>query len=196
MRLEINFLQNNIPQRIFKYDSYPFRNVVKNEVRMQSVINKHKNKMRKKSDMSNMEMKTIFLEATSSIEPGICRIFTDGTKSLEGAGGAMYNETNQISIKFKLSENSSIFAAEATAVIRALQSDDETYKRHFLINKIEKIWRNLSEVGKTVQFCWIPSHCGIGGNEMADKLAKSSLSNCDKIVKIPQMLFQCIEWSS
>ncbi len=121
VRSDVNFLQDNIPQRIFKYNSYPFKNVVKNQIQMQSVINVSiKDKMRKKSEMSNMEMKTIFLEATSSIEPGMSRIFTDGTKSLESAGGAMFNETNQISIKFKLFENGSIFAAEATAILEAL----------------------------------------------------------------------------
>ena len=26
-----------------------------------------------------------------------------------------------------------------------------------------------------VEFCWIPSHCRIGGNEAVDKLAKESL---------------------
>jgi len=31
--------------------------------------------------------------------------------------------------------------------------------------------------GITVQLCWIPGHCGIIGNEMADKAAKDAITN-------------------
>ena len=33
----------------------------------------------------------------------------------------------------------------------------------------------LSDRGTRVRFCWIPSHCGIEGNEKVDQLAKKSL---------------------
>ena len=33
----------------------------------------------------------------------------------------------------------------------------------------------LSDKGTHVRFCWIPSHCGIEGNERVDQLAKETL---------------------
>ena len=34
---------------------------------------------------------------------------------------------------------------------------------------------SLSDKGTRVRFCWIPSHCGIDGNERVDQLAKGTL---------------------
>ena len=46
------------------------------------------------------------------------------------------------------------------------------------------LWK-LSDKGTHVKFCWIPSHCGIEGNEAADKLAKESLAlNIDALLGI------------
>ena len=38
-----------------------------------------------------------------------------------------------------------------------------------------KLLRLLSDGGTHVRFCWIPSHCGIEGNERVDQLAKETL---------------------
>ena len=45
--------------------------------------------------------------------------------------------------------------------------------------RILKLWlkyNSLSLKGKSIAFAWIPSHVGIDCNDMADELAKSSLS--------------------
>ena len=36
------------------------------------------------------------------------------------------------------------------------------------------LW-SLSDKGTLVRFCWVPSHCGIDGNERVDQLAKETL---------------------
>ena len=36
------------------------------------------------------------------------------------------------------------------------------------------LW-SLSDKGTRVRFCWVPSHCGIDGNERVDQLAKKTL---------------------
>jgi len=40
-------------------------------------------------------------------------------------------------------------------------------------------------MGKHVSLCWIPSHVGIKGNEMADKAAKDDTCSVITQIKIP-----------
>ena len=46
---------------------------------------------------------------------------------------------------------------------------------HPYILDILPIYYNDSNQGKIVNFCWIPSHIGIQGNNEADNAAKSAL---------------------
>ena len=46
--------------------------------------------------------------------------------------------------------------------------------------------QTLKYEGKHIHFCWVPSHVGIRGNEMADKAAKEGLSKTAPVhYKIP-----------
>ena len=108
----------------------------------------------------------------------------------------------------RLPDGSSIFSAEATAIIlaldyynampavrhdvviysdslsclQAIQGEDT---EHPLMCRIMNLLWKLSDKGTHVKFCWIPSHCGIEGNEAADKLAKESLGlNIDALLGI------------
>ena len=44
-----------------------------------------------------------------------------------------------------------------------------------LVCHIMNLLWSLSDKGTCVRFCWVPSHCGIGGNERVDQLAKENL---------------------
>jgi len=44
-----------------------------------------------------------------------------------------------------------------------------------LVQKLIKDYINLTNTGKTITFCWIPSHVNIPGNERANAAAKSAL---------------------
>ena len=44
-----------------------------------------------------------------------------------------------------------------------------------LICHIMNLLWSLSDKGTRVHFCWVPSHCGIDGNERVDQLAKETL---------------------
>jgi len=45
-----------------------------------------------------------------------------------------------------------------------------------LVQKILKDYTTLTNSGKSIVLCWIPSHVNIPGNERADAAAKSALS--------------------
>ena len=129
-------------------------------------------------------------------------VYTDGSKMNERLGAAAFinrhfqdGETTCRQLSKRLPENSTIFAAEATAITLALN-----YYRHmgpvhhdvvvysdsmyclqaiegedtdnlFVCHIINLLWL-LSNKGTNVRFCWIPSHWGIEGNE---KLAKETI---------------------
>ena len=98
----------------------------------------------------------------------------------------------------RLPDNSTIFAAEATAISLALNyyqhmgpvhhdvvvySDSmsclqaiegEDTENPFNCHIMNLLW-SLGDKGTCVHFCWVPSHCGIDGNERVDQLAKKTL---------------------
>ena len=96
--------------------------------------------------------------------------------------------------------NSTIFAAEATAITLALDyywymdpvkhdvvvySDSmsclqaiegEDTENPLIFHIMNLLWA-LSNKGTRVRFCWVPSNCGIEGNETVDQLAKETLGH-------------------
>ena len=134
-------------------------------------------------------------------------VYTDGSKIDERMGAAAvinrHFQNGEITCRClskRLPDNSSIFAAEATAITLALD-----YYRHMepvrhdvvvysdsmscfqviewedtenpLICYIMNLLWLLSDKDTHVRFCWIPSHCGIEGNEKVDQSAKESLDH-------------------
>ena len=50
----------------------------------------------------------------------------------------------------------------------------------------------LNQKNKKIKLYWIPAHCGINGNEMADSLAKQAIQHgIDSQVSIPVREFKC-----
>ena len=107
-------------------------------------------------------------------------------------------ETTCRQLSKRLPDNSTIFAAEATAIILALDyyqlmgpvhhdvvvySDSmsrlqviegEDTENPFICHITNLLWL-LSDKGTC--FCWIPSYCGIEGNERVDQLVKDTLDH-------------------
>ena len=50
----------------------------------------------------------------------------------------------------------------------------EDTENPFICHIMNLLW-SLSDKGTSVRFCWVPSHCGIDGNERVDQLAKETL---------------------
>ena len=130
---------------------------------------------------------------------------TDLRLTREGAAAVINHqfqngETTCRQMSKRLPNNSTIFAAEATAITLALnyyrhmdpvQHDFVIYSDSMsclqavegedtdnpLICQIMNLLWALSDKGTCVRFCWVPSHCGNEGNEIVDPLAKETLDH-------------------
>ena len=132
-------------------------------------------------------------------------VYPDGSKMNERVGAAAVinrhfqdGETTCRQLSKRLPDNSTIFAAEATAITLALNYyrhmgpvhhdvvvyfdsmsclqaiEGEDTENPFICHIMNLLWL-LSNKGTHVRFCWIPSQCGIEGNEKVDQLAKKTL---------------------
>ena len=125
---------------------------------------------------------------------GYCKIYTDGSKCNERTAAAYHGLFGTRS--FRVKDNSSIFTAEIEAIRGALQYIKVSWMRKFivfcdsksllesistqesnnpLINDTLQAIYQLYSKNKIIEFCWIPSHVGIIGNEEADTAAKAAL---------------------
>ena len=121
-------------------------------------------------------------------------IYTDGSKDSGSVAAAAV--CNDIQLACRLPSEASIFSAEAQAIILALEiietsnhtafyifSDSMSCLQAMYYHKLENpmITDILEKChffqasGKTINFCWLPSHVGINGNEKADAAAKAAL---------------------
>ena len=69
---------------------------------------------------------------------------------------------------------------------QAIQSFDII---NITVFSILKLYTQLTDMGKHVSLCWIPSHFGIKGNEMADNAAKEGIRSVITQSKIPRERF-------
>ena len=120
-------------------------------------------------------------------------VYTDGSKSEDGVGcAAVFPHTT---LRGSLPSFASIYTAELFAIYLALQcilglpessftifSDSRSalaglgtlYSSHPWVLRIHSFLMNLHARKKSVAFCWVPSHVGIPGNELADAAAKAA----------------------
>ena len=121
-------------------------------------------------------------------------IYTDGSKDGEKVGCAFLYGNHFSSLR--IPDGSSVFTAEAKAIDLALDFIDSCFLHDkFLIfsdslsvlkalnhtssknSQIQKLLEKHHKIANTkeILFCWLPSHVGIIGNEIADRKAKDSL---------------------
>ena len=148
----------------------------------------------KKDETSPIEFRLRAFEHMASYE-GRSFIYTDGSKTAEGVGCAFV--AGRDSRSFSLPANASVFTSEIIAISKALcfievcaeksyliLTDSLSsllalrgfYPMHPLIQETLTRLTSLDQAGKNVQFCWIPSHVGIQGNERADAAARQAAS--------------------
>ena len=148
----------------------------------------------KKGDILPTESRSRAMELISSYQ-GHALIFTDGSKTSDGVGCAFVFGHDIRS--FSLPSNSSVFTSELVAISKALcyaEVGSEAlhliltdslssllalrsfYPSHPILQDILARLSAMNQTGKSVQFCWIPSHVGIAGNESADAAARRAAS--------------------
>ena len=96
-----------------------------------------------------------------------------------------------------------VIFSDSKSLLESISSQDSNNP---LINDTLEVIYKLNKKNKTIEFCWIPSHVGIHGNEEADKAAKLALNNdisvnfvvphSDKLPLIRQYVNSCwqTEW--
>ena len=158
----------------------------------------------KKGEVLQCEFHIRAMEHMASYD-GRCAVFTDGSKGAEGVGCAFVAGRDTRS--FSLPANASVFTSELTAILKALcfievGYEDRhviftdslsgllairtVYPKHPLVQDILVRLTALDEAGKSVTFCWIPSHVGIRGNELADAAARrAAAAPCTRRFPLP-----------
>ena len=125
---------------------------------------------------------------------GFHRLYTDGSKV--GDQVASTSVTRNSTKVVRLANKASIFRAELYAITLAMDFIHRSKDTKFivfldslsslealngfkievdLVLKIIKDYTSLIKAGKVIEFCWIPSHVNIPGNERADTAAKAAL---------------------
>ena len=149
-----------------------------------------------KEHREEQEWVQIFLQHKHEAE---IEVYTDGSKVEEEVGAAciiMKNNKVIANILRKLPSQATVFTAELTAIKIAITfikqnkiTNSAIYtdslsavlaikkkKSNHLITEIQQIYRNFKTENNNTIICWIPSHVGIPGNELADRTAKEALS--------------------
>jgi len=162
-----------------------------------------------KSDTPPHQFRAAFHELLSAFERHT-RIYTDGSKN--GSAVAAAAVTIGTALVKRLPDCASIFSAEATAILLALdiarkspnqQSviiSDSLSCLHSIKNKdlthpvtlriLEKVDKLIS-CGATISFIWIPSHLDIAaGNTAADAAAKAALNLAPSDARVPSSDFR------
>ena len=130
-------------------------------------------------------------------------IYTDGSKSNQGVGAGFCifddqdNRIPSINNQFHLHKNSTIFQAEAYALLKSLEeinlfpihsnitifSDSKSLVEsitNLTLNSklLLEIWNKLQSLENVynISLAWVKGHSGLQGNETADSIAKNAIS--------------------
>jgi len=165
------------------------------------------------NNLSQKEIRKLFLEKSFSARNNAISFYTDGSKldSESPAGAAVFSPDLNWSIGHKLPSETSIFSAEAWATLQAINAsldfncskaaiftDSKSVlealsstlppSRNYLIYRIKKRLLDAFKGNKEIILFWLPAHRSIPGNERADELAKKAARSGSKPwFKVPYM---------
>ena len=148
--------------------------------------------------MNNKTTKNIFYDLVNTKYLNYTKCFTDGSKTDEAVGAAVYVEDFNFTLTWRLSNGHSVIFAELFAIYYCLSwllnnssnnfivicSDSLTAIKMIsgcllksyrtIVTNIQKILMEFYSKSVTIVIQWIPSHTGIHGNELVDALAKNA----------------------
>ena len=126
--------------------------------------------------------------------------YTDGSKTEEGVGSAVFFKDLHLNLSYRLPDQCSIFQAEIIAIYKAAKSalSSQTAGKTICIfvysqaalkalnlNQIKSkttmdCFQTLQLLGANsrVRLCWVPGHSDVTGNEIADSLAREGSALC------------------
>ena len=158
-----------------------------------------------KSETHNSEYRQRFLEVNDFYKnENFVPVYTDGSKTDNYVSSSAVFPVDIF--KVNLHEHTSIFTAEAVALklavqhiqreairksiiysdsLSCLQALQNKNMENPIIREIIHILSYLLEVGSQIEFCWIPGHVGIKGNEKADTIAKRHIFHDNYEIKPP-----------
>ena len=141
--------------------------------------------------------------------PSHVKIYTDGSKDNMGrVGSGVFISDLDVGLTFRLPNCLSVYTSELVAIreglrfirdnniqnaiilsdsLSALQSLEtgKSISRPNLLIEILMILSDISRQQTNVLFAWVPSHVGIQGNEIVDKLAKLATTKPNTDLNIP-----------
>ena len=165
---------------------------------------------KKKSETNPSVFVSDFCQLREAEFSGFEEIFTDGSKDGDRVAAAAI--TPEAIYTSRLHGKASIFTAELRAIDLALtyinlstrdkfvifsdsKSCIESFSNFKPINQyVKQILSRINYLmkkGKSVALCWIPSHIGIKGNELADRAAKTALEKAPDFFLLPHSDFKC-----
>ncbi|XP_035213477.1 uncharacterized protein LOC118187377 [Stegodyphus dumicola] len=87
----------------------------------------------------------------------------------DGELKAIHVAAQQLSLR-QSSFRRAVVLSDSTLAIQVISSYQEC--KNICVKQCQEV---IKEISYKISFQWVPSHCGINGNEMADKLAKKAL---------------------
>ena len=136
--------------------------------------------------------------------PSHIAIYTDGSKEDNKVAAAAVSRLGVSSRR--IAGHSSIFTAEAHAIMMALAKMEDSEEKDFfvfsdsksclqalahlktdhpiVVQILDKL-NALKEENYDIHLCWVPGHVGLRGNELADRTAKKALSGDVEPCPIP-----------
>lgn len=147
-----------------------------------------------------------FIHQNEQNWPDFHQIFTDASKHAQmgNVGVGVYHKQFGIVQKIKLPPEASVFTGECFGLYKAVEyvllakltktaifTDSKSAlqtlnkfpfklkSQYDTIFKIKELLHKCQECNYDVRFIWVPSHCGIRGNEIADRLANEAVFDGD-----------------